>query len=245
MKKNILITGAGGGLGCALVNDLLSIDEFSIVCQYRSNSLELKNVFEKHDISFDSRCFYAELTDDLSVNMLKHNVNTVFSNQLYAIINLAGGSTNCMSWKMTSKEFKQIVDTNLLSAFNVCNAFTPNLRNQYYGRIINISSVVANIGTIGAVHYCAAKAGIEGLTKSLALELANKNITVNALELGYFNHGLIHQLSDELKNTIKEKTPLKRFGTNSEFTGIVKFLLSDESSFITGQVIGVNGGISL
>jgi 3-oxoacyl-[acyl-carrier protein] reductase len=117
------------------------------------------------------------------------------------------------------------------------------MRAQAYGKIINFSSIVAFTGIIGSAHYSASKAGIVGLSKSLSLELANKNINVNTIALGYFDRGLINDVPENIQNEIKEKTPLKRFGTADEVSSLVNYLLSNNSNFTTGQVFHLNGGL--
>ena len=143
---------------------------------------------------------------------------------------------------MSLEDFREVIDDNLTSTFLCCREFTPGMRKLEAGRIINFSSIVASTGTVGAAHYCAAKAGIIGWTKAMALELAPKRITVNALALGYFNYGLIHQLTPELQNEIKGKIPLGRFGDAKEIGGYVRFLLGEEGQYTTGQTLHINGG---
>lgn len=241
--KNILITGAGGGLGTGIVDFLLknrNKDE-NIFCQYRTNDEKLRDIFKKHNLSFEDHCFNAELTNETSIWLL-HKELKERCKSLWGLVNLAGGSSNGMSWKLSRDEFVKIIDTNLISTFLMCKEFIPELREQKAGRIINVSSVVAFTGVPGASHYCAAKAGIVGLTKSLALELANCSVTANVLALGYFDQGLINHIPEKLQEDLKAKTPLKRFGKASEIGGLLKFILSDESEFTTGHVYHMNGG---
>ncbi len=243
--KPFLLTGASGGIGLALIEYFLSNGEREIVCQYRSNGKDLEALYSKYDVDFEKHCHYtSDLSEEWCVSKLHDDMLTK-TGPIWGVVNLAGGSSNGMSWKLTQQDFTNVFKNNLLSTFLVSKEFIPEMREQKGGRIINVSSVVGFTGAAGASHYSAAKAGIVGLTKSMALELANKNITVNALGLGYFEYGLIDHLPAPVQEDVKLKTPVKRFGKGSEIGGAIKFLMSDEGAFTTGQVIHINGGIYL
>lgn len=240
----IVITGASGGLGSGLVENLLNAGHRNLVMQYRTCGLgynDLMDIASQHELD-ELRIVRADLTDEASTHLFA--IETIANwGAPWALINLAGASTNVMSWKMTAQEFKDIVDANLLTTFMACKEFIPSMREAGRGRIINTSSIVGSTGVVGAAHYCAAKAGIIGLTKALALELAPKNITVNAMSLGYFDCGLIGHLNGNAQTSIIDKTPLKKLGTTREMSGLVRFLISDDSSFTTGQSLHMNGGL--
>ena len=238
----ILITGAGSGIGLSIVEFLLSKGVENIICQYRNRKDKLQELFEVNNLDPANHTFQAELTDEEQLKELRLFANTKYNN-IYALINVAGASTNCMSWKMKKDEFVNIINANLLSCFLCTREFIPDMRTQGYGKIINFSSIVAFTGIIGSVHYCASKAGIIGLSKSLSLELANKNINVNTIALGYFDTGLINDVPENLQNEIKEKTPLRRFGNSNEVSSLVDYLISSNSNFTTGQVFHLNGGL--
>lgn len=242
--QTIVVTGAGGGLGVGLVNDLLD-RKFKVISQYRSESEKLREVYHKHNHNPDLWCFKLELTHEHSVDAFSNRVTNsgCLWGPIDGVVNLAGASTNGMSWKLSTDDFMSVIRDNLLTTFIVSKAFIPHMRFQGHGRIINTSSVVAFSGVPGASHYCAAKAGIVGLSKSMSLELANKGITVNTLALGYFDAGLIDDVDPKLQEAIKEKTPVKRFGTAKEIGEVVAYLMSDGAAFVTGQVLHVNGGI--
>lgn len=242
MNPVVLITGTNGGLGAALVDYFLSHGHTNIACHFRTSSDAIKEVLNKHRLPLDKHLFQAELTDESQVANLRAEVEAKLGG-VYGLLNLAGGSTNALSWKMSTADFMNVIQQNLLSTFLCCREFIPAMRANQTGRIINISSIVANTGSAGAAHYSAAKAGIIGLTKSLALELAPKNITVNALALGYFNYGLIHHLSEQIQTAVKSKIPVGRFGTINEIGGMLKCLLSLDSAYTTGQVLHLNGGL--
>lgn len=244
MEKNkvILITGTNGGLGAALVDYFLNAGFKNVACHFRSSSETIEAVLHKYKMPLQKHLFQAELTDECQVARLKKEVEVELG-EVYGLVNLAGGSTNALSWKMTTVDFMQIIQQNLLSVFLSCREFMPTMRANQSGRIINITSIVANTGAAGAAHYSAAKAAVVGLTKSLALELAPKNITVNALALGYFNYGLIHHLSDKIQADVKNRIPLNRFGDINEVGGMIKYLLHVDSAYTTGQVLHINGGL--
>jgi NAD(P)-dependent dehydrogenase (short-subunit alcohol dehydrogenase family) len=242
--KVILITGAGGGLGCGLVTGLIDAGYKNIACQFRSKINDLSKVLVDHELPPERHMFHADLTSEEDVRRLCEQVTAKFGHP-WAIINVAGSSSNSMSWKLSLEDYRRVIDNNLTSTFLTCKQFIPGMRERGSGRIINVSSVVAHAGVPGAAHYCAAKAGIEGFTRSIALELAPKNVTANVLALGYFDTGIIDQVPLSAQEVIKNATPLKRFGSTNEFVGIVKYLLTESSQFMTGQVLNINGGYHL
>lgn len=243
-KQNrlIVVTGASGGLGSELVSYLIGNGYENIVCQYRSNDVALREVCSKRNVNFNHQCFKADLTNEDDVTRF-HDWCNYFHGKPFGLINFAGGSSNSMSWKLSKEEFAKTIDMNLMTTFLTCKAFIPDMRQMNEGRIVNVTSVVGFSGVAGASHYCAAKAAVVGFTKSISLELANKNVTANALGLGYFDTGLITQVPEQLQQEIKQHIPLKRFGMTSEAGGIVRYLLSDEGAYSTGQVIHINGGV--
>lgn len=236
MNKIVVVTGANGGIGLGLVQDL-SRRGFFVIAQHRGESKELL------DLIPEDRRFKCELTDERQVHLFYEKVTERFGTP-WGLINVAGSSTNALSWKMSIEEFKKVVDDNLLTTFMVCREFVGDMRQlERGGRIINTSSVVAFSGVRGASHYCAAKAGVVGFSKALALELASKQITVNTLALGYFNVGLIDDVKPEILEKIKENVPLKRLGVVAEVGAAASYLLGDDASFVTGQVLHLNGGL--
>ena len=240
MNKLIIVTGASGGIGSGLVRRLLNDGYTNIICTYNKHPGKLLSLFD--DETFDKRCYCVDLTEHESVARFRDKALSDHGTP-WALINLAGKSTNDLSWKLSLCDFTDIMNVNVTSLFLVCSAFIPSMRAASNGRIINVSSVVAALGAPGASHYATSKAAVEGFTRSLALELAPKNVTANVLGLGYFDSGLIEHLSPEMKQAVIEKTPLKRLGTADDVAGLVEYLLSDESSFMTGQVLHLNGGL--
>lgn len=238
----VLITGAGGGIGAALAASLLEAGHEKLVFHYRRRSETILRVLDSYGIDPERSLFCAELTNEEEVQRMHREIREKHG-PLYGLINVAGGSSNAMSWKMSRGEFQQVIDDNLLTTFLCCREFIPEMREQGRGRIVNIASVVGFTGVAGAAHYCAAKAGIVGFTKALALELAPKHIVVAALALGYFDYGLIHSIPAEQKERIRTGIPAARFGNCKELGGMMQFLLGESGAYSSGQVYHLNGGL--
>jgi len=230
-----LITGANGGLGNVVADHLLGTGTRNLAFHYRSSCQRITEDPRSH-------LFQAELTQENDVSRLRLEVEDRLGT-VVGLVNLAGGSSNSMSWKMSLKEFNEILATNLTTVFLTCKEFIPGMRQSARGRIINTSSVVAFRGTVGAAHYAAAKAGIVGYSKALSLELAPKNITVNTLALGYFDAGIIEQVPLAMRKDLIASTPAKRLGKPEELGRCIEYLLSPGADFITGQTFHLNGGL--
>jgi 3-oxoacyl-[acyl-carrier protein] reductase len=237
----ILITGAGGGIGASLAEILLEAGYQRLIFQYRRRSEAIQAVLTKYRVDPEQSLFCAELTDEHQVQQMHLQIREKHG-PLYGLVNVAGGSTNAVSWRMSKDEFQQVIDSNLLTTFLCSRQFIPEMREQQRGRIINISSVVGFTGVPGAAHYCAAKAAIAGLTRALALELAPKSVIVSAVALGYFQYGLIHSIPAEQREQIRMSIPVRRFGNSAELAGLIGYLLSEAGSYCGGQVYQLNGG---
>lgn len=237
----ILITGSNGGIGQFVTRHLLEKGMRKIICHYKSENAEVLNLLKEFELDPTLHSVQADLVDEASAINMASTIKSRFG-LVDRIVNIAGSSTNSMSWKMSKNDFMSVVEDNLLTAFLCSKVFIPEMRKSKFGRIVNFSSVVGFTGMPGASHYSAAKAGIVGLTKSLALELAPKGITVNAVALGYFNAGLIDDVSPELQLEIKKKIPTGCFGKKEDIGFAIEYLLSNKSQFYTGQVMHLNGG---
>ncbi|MBP6091532.1 MAG: 3-oxoacyl-ACP reductase FabG [Crocinitomicaceae bacterium] len=235
-KKVILITGASGGMGTHFTN-WFKQQNVNLALHY----FEAKNTMEASDsIAY----FQADLTNEDEVN---HMIEAVISRfgRVDVLINNAGISKSAMSWKTTLEDWNATVAVNLTAPFLVSKACVPAMRNAKIGRIINITSVVGQTGQIGTAAYAASKAGLIGLTKTMAKELAFNNITVNALALGYFSTGMIADVPQEQQDQIIESIPLKKLGDPAAVCKTVEWLISDEAAYVTGQVIELNGGLHM
>lgn len=242
MAKVALITGATRGIGKAIALKLAS-SGFNIALNYRKENDDLiatKNEIEKlgveclpvqGDISSFEDC--ERMTKEIIAKYEGINV----------LVNNAGITKDMLLMRMKKEDFEQVIDTNLVGTFNVTKNVVPYMMKARSGRIINISSVVGISGNAGQTNYSASKAGIIGFTKSLAKEIASRNILVNAVAPGFIETNMTDVLKDDVKQEIAKNIPLKRMGTTQDVANVVKFLASDDSSYITGQVINVDGGM--
>ena len=232
-KKVILITGATGGLGSAMVKHFEKQDVRLALHTFQQ---------EPFDVSCEHAWFKAGLRDE---NQVKNLISSILANfgKVDVLINNAGISKNGMSWKLTSVDFNEVMAVNLTAPFLLCQGLIPGMRANNFGRIINVSSVVAQTGVPGTVAYAASKAGILGLTKTVAKELANHSITCNALALGYFDQGMISEVSPEMQQQIISQIPKNRLGGVETILTTIDWLLKDESDYVTGQTISLNGGL--
>lgn len=233
-KKVMLITGASGGMGKQLTN-WFSKQNYKLVLQYNTRPVELNN-------SEDIISIQCDLRDESQIQELVKTVLNTFG-RVDVLINNAGISKSAMSWKTELEAWKETMAINLDAPFLLSKEVIPGMRSNNSGKIINISSVVAQSGAIGTAAYAASKAGLIGLTKTLSKELAPNGITVNALALGYFNTGMIEDVPLLLRDSIIETIPLKALGEPETVCKTIEWLIADESNYITGQVINLNGGM--
>lgn len=237
-----MLTGASGGIGVALTDYLLERGITSLALQYRSAPEELFATLRRHGLDPEQHCFRAELSDESQVREFGEGVRERFGTP-WGLINMAGSTSNALSWKLSLEEFEEIVASSLTTTFLTCREFIPAMRDADGGRIVNTASVVAFTGVAGASHYCAAKAGVIGFTKAIARELATRHITANVMALGYFDYGMLYTVPEDLREGIRKQIPAGRFGAVAEIGGTVRHLLSDESAYTTGQVLHINGGM--
>ena len=236
MKRTILIVGSSGGIGTAL-RDCFNSDNYNVVLHYFSNRPEISET--------DSLKLYsADITNEDEVKqMIDHVVNEFGSIDI--VLNNAGVSISEMSWKTNLSNWDKTLGVNLTGPFLVSKYAIPYMRASEWGRIVFISSIVAQTGFVGTSAYAASKAGLLGLTKSLAKETASKGITVNAVALGYFNAGMINDVPDLMKQNIIDSIPKKELGDPMQLLETVKYIVSDNSSYLTGQTINLNGGLHM
>lgn len=232
-KKVIFITGATGGLGSAMVKHFEKQDVRLALHTFQQ---------EPFDVECEHAWFKADLRDE---NQVAGLISTVLANfgRVDVLINNAGISRNGMSWKLSPLAFNEVIAVNLTAPFLLSHGLIPSMRTHNYGRIINISSVVAQTGVPGTVAYAASKAGILGMTKTIAKELASQPITCNALALGYFDQGMISEVSEELQQQIIAQIPKSKLGGVETILSTIDWLLQDSCDYVTGQTISLNGGL--
>ena len=242
MDKCALITGATRGIGKQIAITLAK-QGYNIALNYRKENEELENT--KKEIEKIGVQILAVKGDVANFEDCENFVKQVIERfgQIDVLVNNAGITKDMLLMRMKKEDFEQVIDTNLVGTFNVTKNVVPYMMKARSGRIINISSVVGISGNAGQTNYSASKAGIIGLTKTAAKELASRGITVNAVAPGFIETNMTDVLKDDVKQEIAKNIPLKRMGTTQDVANVVKFLASDDSSYITGQVINVDGGM--
>lgn len=242
MDKCALITGATRGIGKQIAITLAK-QGYNIALNYRKENEELENT--KKEIEEIGVQVLAVKGDVANFENCENFVKQVIERfgQIDVLVNNAGITKDMLLMRMKKEDFEQVIDTNLVGTFNVTKNVVPYMMKARSGRIINISSVVGISGNAGQTNYSASKAGIIGFTKSLAKEIASRNVLVNAVAPGFIETNMTDVLKDDVKQEIAKNIPLKRMGTTQDVANVVKFLASDDSSYITGQVINVDGGM--
>jgi len=243
MKKlNILLTGASGGLGKHFTTGLTKAGH-NMALQYNSNENSIsENLKEINGLTSKVKAYKADITSEDEVTAMMNNVKEDFGN-IDVLINNAGISINAMSWKLSSEDWNKVLGVNLTGPFLCTKHVLPIMKESKFGRIIYISSVVPQIGVAGTAAYAASKAGLGGLCKTICKEVIKNNITANLISLGYFNAGLLFQIPEEIRGQIKESIPTKNFGDPLEIVECIKYICMEESKYLTGQTINLNGGL--
>ena len=241
-RKVALVTGATRGIGKEIALELAK-NGFDIAINCRGNKdgyEDLKKEIESNNVS----CEFVEAdvaNFEQCENMIKETIEKF--GKIDVLVNNAGITRDMLLMRMKEEDFDKVIEINLKGTFLVTKAVTPYMMKKRNGRIINLSSVVGVTGNAGQCNYSASKAGIIGFTKSIAKELASRNIRANAVAPGFIDTDMTSVLSDDVKDNINAQIPMKRMGTAQEIANVVYFLGSEESSYITGQVINIDGGM--
>ena len=235
--KKILITGATGGIGHALVKRFASLEGNILATGTKIEKLDsLKKEFPTISIlKFD-------ISEHLKIDEFIENVSSQLVG-LDVLINNAGINMDNLSLRMKSDEWQKVIDINLGSTFLLCRSAIKKMLKNKYGRIVNITSIVGHTGNVGQANYAASKAGIIGMTKSLAIEYAKKNITLNCVSPGFIKTNMTDSILESVKAILTSRIPMSRLGSGEDVANSVAFLSSDSSSYITGETIHVNGGM--
>tara|TARA_Y100001978_G_C23647487_1_gene411585 strand:- start:426 stop:1145 length:720 start_codon:yes stop_codon:yes gene_type:complete len=238
MKKIVLITGATGGIGSAICENLQ--EKFRIVAIGRD-----KNKLDKLNRSVKNlEKIVCDLSNKIEIENLVKKVLDDYG-RIDILINNAGITDDSLFLRMTPEKWESVINTNLTSNFLLTNLVSKSMIKNKWGRIVNITSVVGHTGNIGQSNYCASKAGVVAMSKSIAIELAKRNVTVNCISPGFIKTKMTEILTDEQKNKILEKIPLGEIGLPEDIAHCVGFLVSEHSRYITGETIHINGGLAM
>ncbi|WP_260832671.1 3-oxoacyl-[acyl-carrier-protein] reductase [Staphylococcus capitis] len=242
MSKSALVTGASRGIGRSIALQLAE-EGYNVAVNYAGSKDKAEAVVEEIKAKgVDSFAIQANVANGDEVKAMIKEVVSQFGS-VDVLVNNAGITRDNLLMRMKEQEWDDVIDTNLKGVFNCIQKVTPQMLRQRGGAIINLSSVVGAMGNPGQANYVATKAGVVGLTKSSARELASRGITVNAVAPGFIVSDMTDALSDELKDQMLEQIPLARFGEDTDIANTVAFLASDKAKYITGQTIHVNGGM--
>jgi 3-oxoacyl-[acyl-carrier protein] reductase len=240
-KRVAFVTGASRGIGRACAKALAAAGHRVVLA---ARSLDKLNEAAAELTAAGAETFVVEIDLGVKESIAKaiETAATQFG-RIDILVNNAGVTKDGLAVRMKQADWEMVMNTNLSGAFYATQQVLHPMMKERWGRIINISSVVAEMGNPGQTNYVASKAGLIGLTKSLAQEVGSRNITVNAVAPGFVETDMTHGLPEDLKKKMLDSTPLRRMGTPDDIAYAVRFLASDEASFITGHVLDVNGGI--
>ena len=236
-NKNVLITGATGGIGNELVKKFITLGANVFATGTKSEKLDIiKKKYpgikiKKFDISEHPRI--EEFIDNVVLEL----------GGLDVLVNNAGINMDNLSLRMKQEEWKKVIDVNLTSTFLLCRHSIKKMLKKKFGRIVNITSVVAHTGNAGQSNYAASKAGIIGMSKSLAIEYAKKNITINCVSPGFIATEMTMNIAEKVKMFLTSRIPMGKLGSGEDVSNCVAFLSSDSASYVTGETLHVNGGM--
>ena len=239
-NKKVIVTGATGGIGDAIVNRF--VDQEAKVLATGTNIEKLKLLKDKHNKIYTSRF---DISNHEEIEKFVEHSSETLEGGPDILINNAGITRDNLSLRMSYNEWKEVIDINLNSTFLLCKFSLKKMIKNKYGKIVNITSVVGHTGNVGQANYAASKSGIIGLSKSLALEYAKKNININCVSPGFIETKMTDKIDQKFKDIIISKIPSNRLGTPDDVANVTAFLSSDLANYITGETIHVNGGMYL
>lgn len=240
-RRTALVTGASQGIGRATALALAAAGH-RVLLAARSRE-KLERVADEIAPGETAVC-EMDVGSEVSVRSAFEKILATFG-RVDILVNNAGIARDQLLLRMKRAEWDAVLETNLTAAYLCCQLALPGMIRQRWGRIINVSSVVAQTGNAGQANYIASKAGLVGLTRALAIEVASRQITVNVVAPGFIETGMTAGLSEQVKQRTLERIPMGRMGSDAEVAAVIRFLASDEASYVTGQVISVNGGMYL
>ena len=237
-NKNIIVTGASGGIGNSIVKKLYESGSNILATGTRIEKLEqLKKDFEKINIlKFD-------ISETQKIEEFIDNATKELGGSLDCIVNNAGITQDNLAIRMSLNEWKKVIDLNLTSTFLISKFAIKKMLKNKFGKIVNITSVVGHTGNLGQANYTASKAGIVAMSKSLAIEYAKKNINVNCISPGFIKTAMTDKIDEKFKETIIAKIPSARLGEPDDIANAVVFLCSNQSDYINGETLHINGGM--
>lgn len=241
-KKISIVTGAGRGIGKAIAKKLAQSGSH-VICISKSKNCEETSKEIKEE-GYESSFYQIDITDHNSVNFYSKQILEKYKS-IDILVNNAGIVKDNLILRLSLEEWNNVISVNLSSVFYMTKVFIRNMILNKWGRIVNISSIIGNIGNAGQSNYSAAKSGINAFTKSIAKEVSKRNITVNAVAPGFIQTDMTENLRSELVNKVIENIPCGRLGNPNDVASLVKFLCTEEASYITGQVITVDGGLTM
>ena len=237
-KINIILTGSTGGIGGAILESLYNNNANIIATG--TNQDKLNKIKEKFSKVITKKF---DILEHNSIEKFVDECSDVFQNKIDVLINNAGVTNDNLTIRMKLNEWNRVINLNLTSTFLISKNVIRKMLKNKNGKIINVTSVVGHTGNIGQANYAASKAGLIGMSKSLALEYGKKNIKINCISPGFIKSEMTEKINDNFKQTLLEKISLERFGTPKDVANAALFLSSDLSNYITGETIHVNGGM--
>jgi len=240
--KNVLVTGASRGIGAQIAKTLAE-HGLKVWINYRSGAQAAEVI--KNEIEADGGTAAIIKADVTKEEEFTAAIKTIIDadGQLAYLVNNAGITKDKLALRMSVQDFNDVIDANLVSAFIGCKEALKAMGKKRFGSVVNISSIVGEMGNPGQTNYSASKGGLNAMTKSFAKEAAARGIRYNAVTPGFIQTDMTHELKEEVKAEYEKNIPLSRFGQPSEIADAVAFLLSDHSSYITGEILKVNGGL--
>ena len=239
--KVVVITGAGSGIGRSLAVQFANLGCHLAIADNSMDTLQeteklISNITPNHSIH------HLDVSNRHEVQLFADEVIKNHNN-IHILINNAGTNIDTLSLRMKNEEWKKVIDINLSSTFYLCKHAMKKMLKNKYGRIVNITSIVGHTGNLGQANYSASKAGMVAMSKSLAIEYAKKNITINCVSPGFIQSKMTDKIVESIKAVLTSRIPMSKLGTGEDVSNTVAFLSSDAASYITGETIHVNGGM--